>query len=150
MSELKAKEINGAISHEEEEPCVKKVTEYRKGGYHRKNQRVYPQSVYDKVKIAYKEEQMSMRELLRIEYFLAHGEQSKLSSVPDNEKARLIEEYPITCRGRRYLGDLDEIWDILTRKFPEAAARYKNYKECKYALKYGAAPCSWEDHNGDV
>lgn len=93
-----------------------------------------------------KAQNMSMLEIFRIERLLTDGYRfRKNMKLTAADKKRIQGEYPIVYVRRlgRYMGDLDEVWAVLKAKFPETSSRYKNYKACQYALKYGAEPCEW-------
>lgn len=93
-----------------------------------------------------KAQNMSMLEIFRMERFLSDGYRFRNGlQYTDEEKERIRTEYPIVYVKRlsRYMGDLDEVWEVFKKKFPETSSRYKNYKACQYALRYGAEPCEW-------
>lgn len=91
-------------------------------------------------------DQMSMIEIYRMELFLQDGKRPSRKATPKTaDKDRIVKEYGLVLDTRcsRYLGDYAKVWEIMTQKFPNAARGYKGYKECQYAVKYGAQPCCW-------
>lgn len=97
-----------------------------------------------------KAQNMSMLEIFRLERFLDDGYRfRKAIKMTAGDRRRIQAEYPIVYVENlaRYMGDLDKVWEVLKSKFPETSARYKNYKACQYALKYGAEPCEWRNEN---
>lgn len=93
-----------------------------------------------------KAQNMSMLEIFRMERFLSDGYRFRNGlKYTNEEKERIKTEYPIVFvkKQSRYMGDLDKVWEVLKGKFPEKSSRYKNYKACQYALRYGAEPCEW-------
>ena len=106
----------------------------------------YREPTKKEIEFLSKAQNMSMLELFRLERFLTDGYRLRNHmNMTDADKKRIQTEYPIVYVKRlsRYMGDLDEVWAVLKAKFPEASSRYKNYKACQYALKYGAEPCDW-------
>ena len=98
-----------------------------------------------------KAQNMSMLEIFRLERFLDDGYRfRKAIKMTAGDRRRIQTEYPIVYVENlaRYMGDLDKVWEVLKSKFPETSSRYKNYKACQYALKYGAEPCEWRNANG--
>ena len=93
-----------------------------------------------------KEEQMSMIEIYSIELFLRDGHRAgRIKSVPRKERDRIVSEYGLAydASSHRLNGSYEYVWKVLQEKFPEATHPYKGYKECQYAVRYGAQPCGW-------
>lgn len=93
-----------------------------------------------------KQEQMSMIEIYRMELFLKDGKRPpKKVAMKSDDRNRIIEEYGLSydAGNLRYLGDYEKVWELMAKKYPDIACGYKSYKECQYAVKYGAQPCSW-------
>ena len=81
-----------------------------------------------------------------MEQFLAGLPFKSLRRVPAKERERILEEYLLTfdATETRYTGSYEQVWTVITSKFPAESAKYKNYKACQYALKYGATEsCDW-------
>lgn len=93
-----------------------------------------------------KEEHMSMVELYAMELFLQDGKRPRrIKSVPGKERNRIVAEYGLVydVSGHRLMGSYDDVWAVISKKFPDETRLYKGYKECQYALRYGAQPCGW-------
>ena len=87
-----------------------------------------------------------MIEIYRMELFLKDGKRPpKKVAMKADDRNRIIEEYGLSydAGNLRYLGDYEKVWERMTQKYPDIARGYKSYKECQYAVKYGAQPCSW-------
>lgn len=94
-----------------------------------------------------KEDQMSMVEIYAMELFLLDGKSpGRIKAVPRKERDRIVAEYSLSydASSHRLVGSYDGVWAILQAKFPETTSAYRNYKECQYAVRYGAQPCAWD------
>jgi hypothetical protein len=97
-------------------------------------------------------EQMSMVEIYRMELFLSTGSRKKKGVyLKPQDRDRILQEYSLVYdqKQTRYMGDLTEVWAVLAGKHPETAKAYAGYKECQYALKYGATPQAWGKDEGE-
>lgn len=92
------------------------------------------------------QEGLSMIEIFHIEKFLRDGKRPKRSQyVGVKDRNRIVEEYNLVYdpSKRRFSGNENAVWSILCNKYPVSTQKYAGYKECQYALKYGAQPCNW-------
>lgn len=128
-------------------------------GVDRRHYNAEPQApIYDPiterdVEALRRNEQMSMVEIYRMELFLATGSRKKQGVyLKPKDRDRILLEYSLVYdqKQTRYMGDLTEVWAVLAWKYPDAAKAYAGYKECQYALKYGATPLAWGKEDARV
>lgn len=81
-------------------------------------------------------------EIYKIELLLQKRDFTKVRTFPKGQKERVFSEYGIKIseKTQKPVACIDEVWDLLAKKFPESAAEHKNFTVCHSFVKNGILP----------